>query len=70
MDGSVDALRFDGANDWVTVVDAADLDLGTGMTLEAWVYPTALSEDRWLALGDSEGDGQAIWPMPSMPMRT
>jgi hypothetical protein len=37
------ALSFDGANDWVTVPDAAGLDFGTGMTLEAWVYPTALS---------------------------
>ena len=37
------ALSFDGVNDWVTVVDTPNLDLGTGMTLEAWVYPTALS---------------------------
>ena len=32
------ALSFDGVNDWVTV-DAPPLDL-TGMTLEAWVFPT------------------------------
>jgi hypothetical protein len=37
------ALSFDGVNDWVTVVDTPDLDLGTDMTLEAWVYPTVLS---------------------------
>jgi fibronectin type 3 domain-containing protein len=36
------ALSFDGVNDWVTIADAADLDLTTGMTLEAWVRPTAL----------------------------
>ena len=35
------ALSFDGVNDWVTVADADDLDLTTGMTIEAWVYPTA-----------------------------
>ena len=35
------ALSFDGVNDWVTVPDAAVLDLTTGMTVEAWVYPTA-----------------------------
>ena len=35
------ALEFDGVNDWVTVADAASLDLTTGMSLEAWVYPTA-----------------------------
>jgi len=34
------ALFFDGVNDWVTVNDAASLDLTTKMTLEAWVYPT------------------------------
>ena len=37
------ALVFDGVNDWVTVSDSPSLDLTTGMTLEAWVYPTALS---------------------------
>jgi len=37
------ALSFDGANDWLTVADANNLDLTTGMTLEAWVYPTALN---------------------------
>jgi hypothetical protein len=36
------ALDFDGVNDWVTVADAASLDLTSGMTLEAWVHPTAL----------------------------
>jgi hypothetical protein len=37
------ALRFNGTNALVTVADAADLDLGSGMTLEAWVNPSALS---------------------------
>jgi hypothetical protein len=37
------AVSFDGVNDWVTVNDANDLDLTAGMTLEAWVRPTALS---------------------------
>ncbi|HEU0025243.1 MAG TPA: LamG-like jellyroll fold domain-containing protein, partial [Thermoleophilaceae bacterium] len=36
------ALTFDGVNDWVTVADAASLDLTNRATLEAWVYPTAL----------------------------
>ena len=34
------ALSFDGVNDWVAVNDANSLDLTTGMTLAAWVYPT------------------------------
>jgi glucose/arabinose dehydrogenase/PKD repeat protein len=36
------ALSFDGVNDWVRVADHNELDLTTGMTLEAWVKPTAL----------------------------
>jgi len=35
------ALQFDGTNDWVTVNDSESLDLTTGMTLEAWVFPQA-----------------------------
>jgi hypothetical protein len=35
------ALSFDGVNDWVTVPDANSLDLTAGMTLEAWVRPSA-----------------------------
>ncbi|EIC28198.1 MULTISPECIES: LamG-like jellyroll fold domain-containing protein [Methylomicrobium] len=37
------ALKFDGINDWVTVNDSASLDLSTGLTLEAWVYPLSQS---------------------------
>ncbi len=36
------ALSFDGDGDWVSVPDAASLDLTSGMTLEAWVRPSAL----------------------------
>jgi beta-lactam-binding protein with PASTA domain len=39
------ALKFDGVNDWVTVTDTTNspIDLTTGMTLEAWVNPSAMS---------------------------
>jgi hypothetical protein len=37
------AVSFDGIDDFVTVPDAAKLDLSTGMTLEAWVYPTQVT---------------------------
>jgi N,N-dimethylformamidase beta subunit-like, C-terminal/Domain of unknown function (DUF4082)/Concanavalin A-like lectin/glucanases superfamily/Fibronectin type III domain/Viral BACON domain/Bacterial Ig domain len=36
------ALSFNGTSDWVTVADANSLDLTTGMTLEAWIQPTAI----------------------------
>jgi hypothetical protein len=35
------ALNFDGVDDRVVIADANSLDLTTGMTLEAWVRPTA-----------------------------
>jgi hypothetical protein len=36
------ALSFNGSNSLVTVSDSASLDLTQGLTLEAWVFPTAL----------------------------
>jgi len=50
------ALSFDGAGDVVTVPDANALDLTTGMTLEAWVYPTALSGWRTVVLKEVPGE--------------
>ena len=38
------ALSFDGIDDLITVNDANSLDLTNGMTLEAWVKPTALAD--------------------------
>ena len=49
-------LSFDGVNDIVTVPDANSLDLTTGMTLEAWVYPTALTGWRTAILKETTGD--------------
>jgi hypothetical protein len=45
QDGFGNALRFDGIDDWVTLADTANspIDLSNGMTLEAWVNPTALN---------------------------
>ncbi|MFB3819491.1 MAG: N,N-dimethylformamidase beta subunit family domain-containing protein, partial [Candidatus Methylomirabilales bacterium] len=53
------ALTFDGVNDRVNVNDSASLDLTTGMTLEAWVYPTALSGWRTVALKERGTGGLA-----------
>ena len=40
------AITFDGVNDMITVPDANSLDLTNGMTLEAWVRPTASGNYR------------------------
>jgi len=47
------ALKFDGINDWVTVNDSASLALSTGMTLEAWVYPTAMTDNATVILKEA-----------------
>jgi hypothetical protein len=49
-------LSFDGVNDLVTVNDSALLRLTTGMTLSAWVRPTALQTWPTLILKERPGD--------------
>lgn len=49
------ALAFNGTNAWVTVNDANALDLTNGMTLEAWVNPTANSGWRTVLLKERPG---------------
>jgi hypothetical protein len=49
------ALSFNGASSWVTVPDAPSLDLTNGLTLEAWVNPSALSGWRTVLLKESTG---------------
>lgn len=43
------AVLFDGVNDWMTVNDSDSLDLSTGLTIEAWVYPQAIQSGSILA---------------------
>jgi PKD repeat protein len=49
------ALSFDGVNDWVTIADSARLDLTTGMTLSAWVFPTAHATFRTVVMKERPG---------------
>jgi len=50
------ALSFNGANAWVTVKDSASLDLSASMTLEAWVYPLAMTNGgQTVILKESSG---------------
>ncbi len=41
------ALSFDGVNDMVTVGHSSLLDLPNGMTLSAWIFPTAHGNGVW-----------------------
>src|SRR5207244_2437802 len=50
------ALSFNGTNSWVTVNDSASLDLTTGMTLEAWVNPTAINGWECVVLKEDTTD--------------
>jgi hypothetical protein len=47
------ALVFNGSSSRVNINDAASLDLTTGMTLEAWIYPTTSSGWRSVILKES-----------------
>lgn len=48
------ALTFDGVNDWVTVPDAAALDV-TRVTLMAWVRPSALGDWKTAIMKENNG---------------
>ena len=47
------ALSFNGTSAWVTVADAASLDLSTGMTIEAWVQPSSVTGWRTVVLKEA-----------------
>jgi hypothetical protein len=53
------ALTFDGVDDSVTVADSAEFDLSSGMTIEAWVKPSAL--DSWRSVVQKERTGAAAY---------
>jgi Concanavalin A-like lectin/glucanases superfamily len=56
------ALSFDGVNDSVRIDDANDLDLRTGMTLEAWVRPSALG-NAWRTVLFKEQTGHMTYAL-------
>jgi glucose/arabinose dehydrogenase/PKD repeat protein len=56
------ALSFDGVNDSVRINDANDIDLTTGMTLEAWVRPTVLG-NAWRTVLFKEQTGHMTYAL-------
>ncbi|MBI4590387.1 MAG: LamG domain-containing protein [Candidatus Rokubacteria bacterium] len=54
------AFSFDGVDDYVLVPDAANLDLTSGMTIDAWVNPATINMDDGAAIvAKGEGTGEA-----------
>jgi len=53
------ALAFNGAS-YVRIPDAATLDLTTGLTLEAWVYPT-VTPSSWSTVIMKEQPGEFVY---------
>ncbi|HVK56083.1 MAG TPA: LamG-like jellyroll fold domain-containing protein [Burkholderiales bacterium] len=54
------ALSFNGSSSRVNIEDSASLDLSKGMTLEAWVYPTA-TMSGWRTIIMKELPGNASY---------
>jgi hypothetical protein len=54
------ALSFNGSSNMVTVNDANSLDLTTGMTLAAWVYPT-VAPSGWRTIVAKERSGGVVY---------
>lgn len=55
------ALSFNGAFSYVTVSDSNLLDLTTGMTLSAWIYPTTINQGEWRNVIIKERTGGEVY---------
>src|SRR5262249_49047968 len=56
------ALVFNGSG-MVSVPDAASLDLTSGMTLEAWVFPTTVNATNWSTILMKEQPGDLVYAL-------
>ena len=62
------ALSFNGTNSMVRVASAASLNLGSAMTLSAWIQPT-VSQSGWRTILQRETDAYHLNSSTSTPMR-
>lgn len=60
------ALTFNGSSSWVTVPDSVLLDLSTSLTLEAWIYPTAVP-NNWKSVMMKEDSGFYVYGLYLSP---
>ena len=51
------ALSFDGANDYVNVMDSNNLDITSAITIEAWVNLTDVADNRQIVAKNDTGSG-------------
>ena len=61
------ALNFNGAGNVVVVNSSASLNLTTGMTLSAWVFPTA-TQSGWRAIVQREVDAYFLHASSNTPL--
>jgi Concanavalin A-like lectin/glucanases superfamily/Galactose oxidase-like, Early set domain/Bacterial Ig domain/Glyoxal oxidase N-terminus len=65
------AMSFDGVNDMVRIPDAGPVSLASGMTLEAWIKPTAVNGWRTVMLKGRRSDlSYALYGGPSAHVAT
>jgi hypothetical protein len=62
------ALSFNGSNSRVSIADSSLLDLTIGMTLEAWVYPSA-APNNWKSIIIKEAPGFYVYALYISPLR-
>jgi concanavalin A-like lectin/glucanase superfamily protein/fibronectin type III domain protein len=59
------ALLFDGIDDLVTMADSPSLQLSSGMTLSAWVYPTGM-QSGWRTIVQIDMDAYSLYASGDM----
>jgi hypothetical protein len=55
------SVLFDGTNDYISVGNSSDYDMGGDFTAEVWVYPTAFTNDYAGIFGFSHDGDQHGW---------
>lgn len=57
------AVSFDGINDYISISDSSSLDLGRGMTIEAWVYAKSVRASRLILMKEHRAAGHQSYSL-------